>query len=136
MMTENIKALVEYRLGQAEESLRASKVLIERDLLRPCVNRAYYAMFYSVLALLAIDKKETSRHSGVISLFDKHFVKQGIFKKDFSRWLHDAFDLRQRADYAPDYNVSSDEATEVVEQAEMFVQEMKKIILKRIAGTG
>ena len=93
-------------------------------------------MFYSVLALLAIDKKETSRHSGVISLFDKHFVKQGIFKKDFSRWLHDAFDLRQRADYAPDYNVSSDEATEVVEQAEMFVQEMKKIILKRIAGTG
>ena len=31
MMTENIKALVEYRLGQAEESLKASKVLIERD---------------------------------------------------------------------------------------------------------
>lgn len=44
-MKENIKALVEYRLAQADESLNASKVLIEKDLFRPCVNRAYYAMF-------------------------------------------------------------------------------------------
>lgn len=45
MMTENIKALVEYRLAQAEESLKASRVLIEEGLFRPSVNRAYYAMF-------------------------------------------------------------------------------------------
>lgn len=84
---------------------------------------------------MAIDKKETSRHSGAISLFDKHFVKEGVFKKDFSRWLHDAFDLRQRSDYAPDYNVSSDAAKEIIEHAEKFVQEMKKTVIKKISGT-
>jgi len=132
MMTENIKALVEYRLAQADESLDASRVLIEEGLLRPCVNRAYYAMFYGVLALLAIDKRETSRHSGAISLFDKEFVKEGIFKKDFSRWLHDAFDLRQRSDYSPEYHVSSEEAMKVMEHAVEFVKGVKEILLKKI----
>ena len=134
-MTENIKALVEYRLVQADECLDASRVLIEKGLLRPCVNRAYYAMFYGVLSLLVIDKKETSRHSGAISLFDKEFVKEGIFKKDFSRWLHDAFDLRQRSDYSPDYHVSNEKAKKVMEHAVKFVKGVKKIVLKKINDT-
>jgi uncharacterized protein (UPF0332 family) len=89
-------------------------------------------MFYSVLALLALDKKETSRHSGAISLFDKDFVKEGIFKKDFSRWLHYAFDLRQRSDYAPDYLVSGEEATKITEHADKFIQEVKTNIQNKI----
>jgi uncharacterized protein (UPF0332 family) len=99
MITENIQALVTYRLEQAHESLDAARVLLEKKLDRPALNRAYYAMFYAVLALLATRKRETSKHSGAISLFDKEFVKAGMFDKDFSRWLHEAFDLRQRSDY-------------------------------------
>lgn len=83
MMTENIKALMEYRLDQAEESLEASGILLKKGLLRPSLNRAYYAMFYSVLALLAPGKKETSRHSGAISLFDRDFVKKRCLPKGF-----------------------------------------------------
>jgi uncharacterized protein (UPF0332 family) len=97
MMTENIQALVTYRLEQADESLEAARTLLEKKLIRPSVNRAYYAMFYAVLALLAWGKKETSKHSGAIALFDRDFVKQGIFKKDYSRWLHDAFDFNAAA---------------------------------------
>ncbi|MFC1862867.1 HEPN domain-containing protein [Thermodesulfobacteriota bacterium] len=126
MMTENIKALVEYRQTQADESLDASEVLIEKNLLRPSVNRAYYAMFYGVLALLAIDKMETSKHGGAISLFDREFVKEGVFTKDFSRWLHDAFDLHQRVDYSPEYYVSHKEAERTLKNAVNFVEEVKK----------
>jgi len=53
MMTENIQALVTYRLEQAEESLEAARTLLDKKLIRPSVKRAYYAMFYAVLALLA-----------------------------------------------------------------------------------
>ena len=42
------------------------------------VNRSYYAMFYVTLALLQRIRKVPSRHSGVISLFDKEFVLKGI----------------------------------------------------------
>jgi uncharacterized protein (UPF0332 family) len=115
MMTENIQALVTYRLEQADESLEAARILLGNNLIRPSVNRAYYAMFYAVLALLAQGKKETSKHSGAIALFDRDFVKQGIFKKEYSRWLHDAFDLRQRSDYAAEYHASPEDAESQVQ---------------------
>jgi uncharacterized protein (UPF0332 family) len=132
MMTENIKALVNYRLEQAEECLEAARTLLDKMLIRPSVNRAYYAMFYAVLALLARGKKETSKHSGAISVFDRDFVKRGIFKKDYSRWLHDAFDLRQRSDYAAQYHALPEEAEITFKNAESFVAEVKKVLSKEM----
>ena len=132
MMTENIKALVAYRLEQADESLEAAVILLDKGLIRPSVNRAYYAMFYAVLALLARGKQETSKHSGAIALFDRDFVKRGIFKKDFSRWLHDAFDLRQRSDYGAEYHISGEEAEKTLKNAESFVDEVKKVLSKEM----
>ena len=132
MMTENIKTLVTYRLEQADESLEAAKTLLDKKLIRPSLNRAYYAMFYAVLALLARGKQETSKHSGAIALFDRDFVKKGIFKKNFSRWLHDAFDLRQRSDYATDYRATRDDTEKTLKNAESFVDEVKKVLSKEM----
>jgi len=135
MITENIKALMTYRLEQANESLEAATALLEKGLIRPSVNRAYYAMFYAVLALLTLEKKETSKHGGAIALFDRNFVKKGIFAKDFSRLLHDAFDLRQRSDYAALYRVSMNEAEKTLENARAFVMEVTRQI-KKITNQG
>ena len=132
MMTDNIQALVTYRLEQANESLEAARTLLDNELIRPSVNRAYYAMFYAVPALLAQGKKETSKHSGAIALFDRDFVKQGIFKKDYSRWLHDAFDLRQRSDYAAEYHASPEDVEITSKNAEAFVDEVKKVLSKEM----
>lgn len=128
MMTENIKALVSYRIEQAEESLEAAKVLLDQRLTRPAANRAYYAMFYAILALLATKQKETSKHSGAISLFDKEFVKTGLFSKEFSRWVHDAFDLRQKSDYAPQLEISEQDAKQVLERAAAFLIDVKNCL--------
>lgn len=128
MMTENVQALVTYRLEQADESLEAARTLLDKELIRPSVNRSYYAMFYAVLALLAQGKKETSKHSGAIALFDRDFVKQGVFKKNYSRWLHDAFDLRQRSDYAAEYHASREDAETTLKNAESFVDKVNKVL--------
>jgi hypothetical protein len=40
-MTENTRILENYRLEQAVESLEAARVLLEKDLLRPSLNRSY-----------------------------------------------------------------------------------------------
>jgi len=132
MMTENIKALMTYRLEQADECLEAASTLLEKGLIRPSINRAYYAMFYAVLALLVLEKKETSKHGGAIAIFDRDFVKKGIFTKNFSRWLHDAFDLRQRSDYAALYRPAMDEVEKTLENAESFVKEVKKILSEKM----
>lgn len=124
-MTDNMKVLVTYRIEQAEESLEAANVLIEKGLLRPSVNRSYYAMFYAVHAILATQKFGTSKHSGAIAFFDKEFVKSGIIGKDFSKWLHKAFDLRQWADYQADYKVTKEQAEITLKNAAAFVKEIK-----------
>jgi uncharacterized protein (UPF0332 family) len=123
---------VTYRLGQAEESLLAARVLYEKGLPRQSLNRAYYAMFYAVLALLATRKRETSKHSGAIALFDVEYVKPGIFAKNFSQWLHEAFDLRQRSDYAPDFVVTPEDVETVLQHASSLVTEVRALLAREL----
>ena len=124
-MKPEITALVGYRLEQADESLESTQILIVHKQYRSAVNRAYYAMFYGVLALLAVSDYQTSKHSGAISLFDRDFVKTGKFDKAFSRWLHEAFELRQESDYQELVTVSGEQAQEVLEHARLFVAGVK-----------
>ena len=49
-----------------------------------------------MFAFLQLDSR---KHSGVISFFDKYFVKTGIFRKEFSKIVHKSFDFRQVIDY-------------------------------------
>jgi uncharacterized protein (UPF0332 family) len=124
-MTEEIKALIRYRLEQADEALDSAQLLLERGNYRSVVNRTYYAMFYAILALLAPTKQQTSKHTWVMTLFDRDFVKLGVFEKEFSHWLHEAFDLRQLADYQELVTVSGQQAQEVLEHARLFVAGVK-----------
>jgi uncharacterized protein (UPF0332 family) len=78
VITEDVKALAQHRLEQADESIAAALFLYQKVILRRPVNSAYYVMFYAVMALLAIKKKETSNHGSAIGLFDREFVKKNI----------------------------------------------------------
>jgi len=99
MSEDQLAALLRYRMQQADETLHEAEILLNQSSYRGAINRAYYAMFYSVLALLATKKLGTSKHSGVISLFDREFVKTGLFPRELSRSLRVAFDRRQTHDY-------------------------------------
>ena len=134
MMTHNHAELVRYRLGQVDEALRAASILLREESLRASVNRSYYAMFYAVLALLAVRKEETSKHSGVIALFDRLYVRTNVFPLDFSKWLRRAFDLRTRSDYGTEMTVSRGETEIQLEHASRFVAEIRKECLRLIGA--
>lgn|GEM_PF-1915096 len=79
-MNEEILPLIQYRLKQADDSIKDATVLLKENMtFRSVTNRLYYAMFYTVLALLQERQIGTSKHAGAISLFDKEFIKSGIF---------------------------------------------------------
>ena len=126
MMTENLAALIRYRIEQADEALDAARLLLRAASLRASVNRSYYAMFYAVLALLVSRKEETSKHSGVIALFDRLYVHTDVFPRDFSKWLRRAFDLRTRCDYGTTVPITAEEASEQVEHAAAFLAAIQK----------
>lgn len=94
----NFLALCQHRFHQADETLSEARLLLEAGHYRGALNRAYYAMFYSLQVLVIKNKISISKHSGVISFFDREYVKSGIIDKKFSKWLHRLFDLRQDAD--------------------------------------
>jgi len=80
------ETLSRYRMAEAEQTLAgdARKMLASGVSARSVVNRAYYAMFYGVLALLLHEDIEhtTSKHSGIISIFDKTMVHSGGLGRD------------------------------------------------------
>ena len=93
--------LVEYRLEQAEQALSDAEFLLEAKRLRAATNRLYYACFYSATAALLTKELQFSKHSALITFFDKEFIKTGIIAREHSRTLHLAFNERQEDDYKP-----------------------------------
>lgn len=126
-MTDDIKALVVYRLQQAEETLLVARELSVNGHFRDAVNRAYYAMFYAGLGLLATRMLGSSKHSGVLSLFSKHFVKNGTFSRQVGKHLREAFDLRQKCDYREFVKISSEQVSEVIRDATDFISETNRV---------
>lgn len=71
---------------------------------------------------------DSAKHSGIISLFNQHFVKSGLIEKNCSKILSSAQIHRQRSDYG-DYVIATEqEATEQIQKAEQFIREIKKYI--------
>ena len=50
MKDRQVLALARYRLQQAQEALHEAEILHREQAWRGTVNRAYYAMFYAILA--------------------------------------------------------------------------------------
>jgi uncharacterized protein (UPF0332 family) len=119
--------LAKYRIKQAEESLEEARFLLSgRKSTRSIINRVYYAMFYSVLALLVHESYSSSKHSGVISYFNKRFIKEGVFPEGLGRAINKAFELRQRGDYREYCDLSYDQVTPIIEEAELFITAVKR----------
>lgn len=121
--------LIKYRMERAEESLAEAELLYnEGKSYRGAVNRAYYAMFYSVLALLAKQGKGTSKHSGAMALFDLNFIKPGIFPKEMGKALHRIFDLRQMGDYRDLFQIDQKKAESALKTSREFVEKVKEYL--------
>ncbi len=127
---EELNALIKYRLEEASESLEEAEILLKENKLRGAMNRVYYSMFYSALALLASRQLSASKHSGVISVFHKEFVKSGLFPKEVAKFLDVAFDLRNKSDYRDFVLPEKDRIVELIDEAKQFLLQTEKILTK------
>ena len=121
--------LIKYRLEQARDTIDVVDLLIKNDKLSSAINRIYYGMFYSLLALALQFNFETSKHQQLIGWFNKEFIRTGLIEKEFGRILRDAFENRTSGDY--DSFVIFDQAEVLllftdmksfIEQIEIFIR--------------
>jgi hypothetical protein len=130
-MKKEVLELIKYRLEEAEDSIKEAEVLLKEGMsMRAVMNRLYYAMFYAVLALLQEKGMGTSKHAGAISLFDREFIKKGVFDEKLSKILHRAFELRQKGDYMEQAEVTQSDVDEMLPETKEFVRKVKTYLLK------
>ncbi len=123
--SERIAALVVYRMQQADEAVAAADLDLTGGFERAAVNRAYYAMFYAVLALLVVRKLGTSKHSAAISYFDLLYMKPALLPRELSAWLREAFAQRNEADYGEEFTITRGEVEKVIGRARQFVSTIR-----------
>jgi len=85
-------------------------------------------MFSAVRALLALKEVDSSKHSGIISLFNQHFIKTKIINASYGRMLRKAQYSRERSDYGDYVVVTIDEARNQINNAEKLIVEIERVL--------
>ena len=123
---EKIRVLVRYRLDQAAEALAAADLNLANGLRR---SGGQSRLLRDVLcrprtAGGASDRDLTAQRR--IAQFDQLYVKPGLFRSEYSRWLHDAFLNRQSADYGAEVVLSHEEIETLLSHAREFVAAVRQ----------
>ncbi len=115
-------------MTKALEDLDTSEILFKNRKYSQSINRSYYAMFHAVRALLAFDKFDSKKHSGIISYFNTKYVKSGIFEVEYSKMLTTAFKIRNDSDYKDFYIITRQDSYLQLNNAKKFILRIKEYI--------
>jgi len=126
--------LAGYRLKRAREHLQSAEILLNNGMYSDSLSRSYYAVFAAVRALLTTKQLDSKKHSGVISLFNQHFVKTGIVDRSMGKELSKARLRRESSDYTDFYLVTKEEAVNQLKTAKKFIEDIETT-LKSIQTT-
>lgn len=108
MEYETIEALAKYRIEKAEETLKSAKLLYDNNDFTGANNRAYYAIFYAIRAVLALEEIDFKRHKDVIAYFNQHYINKEIFPKKIGKKIAQAQRVREDSDYDDKYEPSAE----------------------------
>jgi uncharacterized protein (UPF0332 family) len=124
------KNLAIFRLDQAKECLQDAR--LPGASLKVAANRSYYCIFDAMRAVLAFDRFDSKKHSGVIAAFRKDYIRTGIFPANFSDIIKEAFEIRVNSDYKEFYLVPKADVAAQIENAGIFLEAVEKYVGERI----
>ena len=133
-MESSIKELSKYRYECAEEALQDAEIMFDNGRYKNALNRAYYAVFYALRAVNALDGFDSSKHSGVIAHFNQTYVKTGTFKKEISRIIKLASEKREQADYLDFFVASKEDAEQQIQRAKILLKTIKEYLITQAMG--
>ena len=123
--------LCNYRIDQAKETINVAKLCFENGHYKDAINRAYYAAFYAVKAVLALDNIDFKRHKDVVATFNRDYIASGMYEKEIGRLLSRLQKKRENSDYDDFYIASKEEAEDQIKFAEQIVMSITNKIGKQ-----
>lgn len=122
--------LARYRLQKAGEMLESAKRDMTAEDYASANNRAYYCIFHSMRAVLALNGQDYKKHSAVISQFMLLYLKPELLPRKFSNLITNASLIRNRSDYEDFYICSVSDTEALVAGAEEFLAEVRAYLQK------
>ena len=98
-MSEKKVDLCIYRMRSAIETLGVSALCLESQHYKDSINRSYYAAFYAVKAVLALEEVDFKRHKDAVAYFNKTYVATDIFPREIGKKLGRLKQERETSDY-------------------------------------
>lgn len=130
-MKDKDRELSIYRLELAKETLANARLCIDNYFYRDAVNRSYYAAFYAVRSVLAIEGIDFKRHKDVMAHFNKTYVATGIFPRQLGRKLGRMQMMREDSDYSDFFAASREDAENQYATAEMTISSVENYLKRK-----
>jgi uncharacterized protein (UPF0332 family) len=120
--------LIKYRLQQAIDTIEVVDILIINKKYSAAVNRTYYGIFYSLLALALKFDFESSKHQQLIGWFNKEFIQTGKVEKNYGRVLRKAYENRTTGDYDTFIEFEKNDVVQLFEEMKQFIVRIEKLL--------
>ncbi|MDR1327291.1 MAG: HEPN domain-containing protein [Heliobacteriaceae bacterium] len=121
--------LVNINIEKSDEALEVAQESLENNRLTTALNRIYYAIFYTVIALAYKHNFETSKHAKLMGWFNKKFIyTDKIFDPKIYKIYENAFMLRQESDYETLYQPDIEQAKSLLADTKTFIKTVRKAI--------
>lgn len=116
-LSRQLKAMMEKTM----DSLEVAKQLHNLSHYNDTASKAYYAVFHSLQAILLTKGLSFSKHSAVLSAFNKGFIYSGVFDKNFYNKIIRLFKDRQIGDYEYEICIDRESSEADICDAEMII---------------
>lgn len=130
--SKNSVEFAKYRLQRAKETLESAIALYDRKDLMGANNRAYYSIFYTIRAVLALEPIDFKRHKDVIGYFNKNYVKSEIFPRKMGTKIVQAQTIREDSDYDDEYEPNYEKTQEQIETARELIKLVEEYMNKKL----
>jgi len=132
MLNENRIALSNVRVEHAKEDLETATENLQAGRYKAANNRAYYAIFTAIRAVLALDAVDFKKHGSVISYFSKHYINTGFIDKGLEAVVRAASKSRKKSDYEDYYRATKEEVEGNIDGARKLLTAISRLIEVRL----
>lgn len=119
---------IKYRQQKAAQAIREAKLLMEHGLNDTAMSRLYYAAFYAINALLAINGFNPKTHTGTKTIFNKEFILTGKIENRYSDFYSFLMAKRFEADYDDFVFIDEKKIQSLLAETEEFVTTINAMI--------
>ena len=121
-----MKELKKERLKQARESLDEAQALLTDNMdIGFVLTNLFYAFYYPMLAIMNEGQVPAAMQSITIGLFDRQFIKSGVFRQEYADAVHRVFTLKPKCS-GEKTPVSADEVNKLLALARDFIADAEE----------